>query len=228
MSPNTPTQLADLLAAAHAVLLDFDGPVCAVFSGHPAPGVAEHLRQILTRHGHHLPEDITATRDPLHVVHRTADIAPDLITDIEAALTAAELRAVTTATATPDSAEVLAACQATERPVIIVSNNSAAAVAAYLDQHELAPLVRHIQGRDSTDPGLMKPNPYPILQALATLNLDAKQVVLIGDSRTDIDAAHAAGCPVIAYANKPHKIELFTDADALTTSMHPVAEALTT
>ncbi|WP_241253226.1 HAD hydrolase-like protein [Streptomyces sp. W1SF4] len=50
---------------------------------------------------------------------------------------------------------------------------------------------------------------------------------LIGDSLTDVQAAHAAGATVIAYANKP---PLFAEAgaDAITDTMHAIAQAFPT
>ena len=52
--------------------------------------------------------------------------------------------------------------------------------------------------------------------------------ILIGDSMADIDGAHAAGVPVIGYANRPEKVDRFTDAraDVVITSMVEVASAL--
>lgn len=35
------TDLRDAVANARVVLLDFDGPICSIFAGHPAPAVAE-------------------------------------------------------------------------------------------------------------------------------------------------------------------------------------------
>ena len=42
------TAAARLIRSANCVLLDFDGPVCSVFSGIPAPDVARRLRAELT------------------------------------------------------------------------------------------------------------------------------------------------------------------------------------
>ncbi|MFB7026086.1 MULTISPECIES: hypothetical protein [unclassified Streptomyces] len=44
-----------------------------------------------------------------------------------------------------------------------------------------------------------------------------------------IQAAHAAGATVIGYANKPHKADLFSEAqaDVVTERMQDIAEALT-
>ncbi|MCD2464404.1 hypothetical protein MBT42_12645 [Streptomyces sp. MBT42] len=37
---------------------------------------------------------------------------------------------------------------------------------------------------------------------------------LIGDSLTDIRTAHASGATAIGYANKPHEVDEFTEAQA--------------
>ncbi|MET9623020.1 HAD hydrolase-like protein [Streptomyces sp. NPDC006464] len=75
----------------------------------------------------------------------------------------------------------------------------------------------------------MKPNPYPLITAAERMHMDVTNCTLVGDSLTDIQAAHAAGATVIGYANKPHKSEQFADAqaDAITDDMQAIAEALT-
>jgi hypothetical protein len=74
----------------------------------------------------------------------------------------------------------------------------------------------------------MKPNPEPIINAVAALGLQPGTCVLIGDSLSDITAAQAAGVSVIAYANKPSKKEQFAEAgaDTVVTSMVDVVGAL--
>jgi phosphoglycolate phosphatase len=42
-----------------------------------------------------------------------------------------------------------------------------------------------------------KPDPYPMLQVCADFDLQPHQVVAIGDSSNDAQAARAAGCRVI-------------------------------
>ncbi len=39
--------LEDLLARTNALVLDFDGPICAVFAGYPAAAVAAELHTIV-------------------------------------------------------------------------------------------------------------------------------------------------------------------------------------
>ncbi|MFJ7128277.1 HAD hydrolase-like protein [Streptomyces sp. NPDC098101] len=69
-------------------------------------------------------------------------------------------------------------------------------------------------------PHLMKPNPFPLITAAEQMSIDVTNCTLIGDSLTDIQAAHTAGAAVVGYANKPHKADQFADAitEALNTT----------
>lgn len=49
---------------------------------------------------------------------------------------------------------------------------------------------------------------------------------LVGDSTTDVEAAHAICAATIAYANKPGKTERLAGADAVITSMAELLDAL--
>ncbi len=149
--------------------------------------------------------------------------------EVERALQAAELDAVATAAPTPDSVEFMKACQLTNRPVAIVSNNSQPAITAYLDQMGLAGLVAHIEGRDPRNPALMKPHPATLERAVAALHGRAQTAVLVGDSITDLEAAHRAGIRSLGYANHPDKVLTLTGAgaDAVATSMSLLATSIT-
>jgi phosphoglycolate phosphatase-like HAD superfamily hydrolase len=56
---------------------------------------------------------------------------------------------------------------------------------------------------------------------LTALNVQAGTVAFVGDSVTDIEAAHSTGTMSIGYANKPGKGERLTaaGADALASHM---------
>ena len=217
-------RLPEVFAATRYVLLDFDGPVCDVFAGHPARDVAENLRvQLAAQYAEPLPDDVQATDDPLFIVRRVADFAPHLSHHIDAALRHAELTAAATAEPTPGTSGFLAACQATERPVAIVSNNSKPAIEAYLHQHDLTAFVHSIHGREAGDPRRMKPDPYLLAHAISALRAEPAASVLVGDSTTDVEAARAADVRVIGYVNKTGKDQMLRDADALTTRMSELA-----
>ncbi|MEZ5525117.1 MAG: phosphoglycolate phosphatase [Pseudomonadales bacterium] len=45
-----------------------------------------------------------------------------------------------------------------------------------------------------------KPHPGPLLHAAQEFGLHIDQCLMVGDSKSDIEAAHAAGCPVVALS----------------------------
>ncbi|MFY1617852.1 HAD family hydrolase [Micromonospora sp. WMMD736] len=221
--------LGRLLGEVGAVLLDFDGPVCSIFAGYPAPQVAAELVDVLRQSGVDVPPDLASEPDPLEVLRRASATGDQGITRaVEDALCAAERRAVDAAEPTPYAREVIVAAGQAGIPVAVVSNNSPGAVTAYLAAHRLAGYVSSVVGRAYADPGRMKPNPEPILQAARALNQLPARCVLVGDSLSDIQGAQAAGTTVVAYANRPLKVEAFraAGADVVITSMGALASAL--
>jgi len=215
--------------SAH-VLLDFDGPVCSIFAGLPAPAVAEMYRAALRRMPMTLPAKVQGLDDPREVFRQVADLGPDVAETAQAILTKLETRASRAAQPTPGSAELMATAQATGRTVTIVSNNSSTAIAAYLGDHRLTRYVTAIVGRDEADPALMKPSPYRVRMAISQLDADPGQAFLVGDSATDVPAGRLAGVAVIGFANKPGKADLLAHAgaDAVTTRLSDISTALLT
>ena len=200
--------------AAEAVLLDFDGPVCSVFAGHPAPGVADELRALIRAGGAQLTPAIRATGDPLQVLRLAHRQHPGLVPDLDDALTRAEVLAVRTACGTPGAAEFLDACESAGRRVVIVSNNSRSAVEAYLRDRRLLSGVDAVFGRPRHRPELMKPHPIMVEAALDHLQVRPESAVLIGDSITDVQVARHCRVPSIGLANRPQKISSLTRAGA--------------
>ncbi len=72
----------------------------------------------------------------------------------------------------------------------------------------------------------MKPNPGPVLAALTALDVRPEECILIGDSTSDIEAAHAAGIAAIGYANKPGKAARLSHADAITSGIDLLTAAV--
>lgn len=204
--------LGAIVARTRYLLLDFDGPVCSIFAGLPAPTVAGKLRKLFP--ADRLPDDIRNSPDPIEVFVYSATVSPELAERVEAEMTDLEVAATATAEPTPYVHEVLAACRETGRTVAVVSNNSTRAVTAYLERHGLIDGVARITARTSSDPALLKPSPHLIERAVGDLDADSAASALVGDSLTDIEAAHRAGVASIGYANKPGKHERMTQARA--------------
>jgi HAD superfamily hydrolase (TIGR01509 family) len=222
-----PRSIAQVLADTGPILLDFDGPICTLFATTPAPLIAQQLRHTLTRHGAPIPPHIAHQTDPLQVLRYTTTLDnPTLTTLVDDQLRQAELDAITGATPTPHARELITAAHHTGRPLAIVSNNSEPAIHAYLTNHRLTAYIQHITARPHGRPDLMKPDPWPVLAAIAALNTKPARCVMIGDSPTDIHAAHTAGVHTIGHANKPGKLEALINAgaDATTEGTHGLAQ----
>lgn len=65
-----------------------------------------------------------------------------------------------------------------------------------LDKLELGPRFRAICGADTF--AFRKPDPRHLVETIAKAGGDPSRAIMIGDSRTDIDTAKAAGIPVVA------------------------------
>ncbi|URM92765.1 HAD hydrolase-like protein [Streptomyces sp. MRC013] len=114
------------------------------------------------------------------------------------------------------------------RRVAVVNNNSAECVRAYLDRHDLSAYVLEVVGRAEHRPDLMKPNPHPLITAAESLGVDVTRCVLIGNSTTDVQAAHAVGAVAIGYADRADRAEPFAaaGADVVIRSMQAVVDTL--
>ncbi|WP_371400844.1 HAD family hydrolase [Kribbella sp. NBC_00662] len=124
--------------------------------------------------------------------------------------------------------EPLAACQSSGTLAAIVSNNYAEAVVRYLALTGLADRVVHVEGRDPSDPTLMKPSPHLIENAARSLGVRTTACVFIGDQTSDMEAGRAAGTRTIGYANKPGKADALAvaGADVVVATMAEVAVAI--
>lgn len=224
----TPTGLGELLTRTRHILLDFDGPICSVFASITSTAVASRLSKILTGAGITPPAEVTDTDDPFDLLRYALTHTPELAATVETAFRAEEVAAVATAAPTPGAAETIQACHDTGRTVAVVSNNSDDAVRAYLTTHHLADQIDYISARTSADTTRLKPHPHLVTQATHALHAEPATCVLIGDSITDVLAAHTAGVPAIGYANKASKPPHFSDtgAVAVVTRMIDFATAL--
>ncbi|WP_067670349.1 HAD family hydrolase [Nocardia miyunensis] len=197
------------IAQAHrCLLLDFDGPVCAVFSDlTDRAAVAELVAELPAP----LPDELRTTRDPFFVLQYAATTYDYSTTArLERCFTEFELAAARKARPTPHADEVIRYTAMNSRIIAIVSNNSVTAIDAYLTQHGLRPFVSGIFGRTATNLTKLKPSPFLLEEAVDQLAVLSSDCVFVGDSITDLQAAHAAHVPVVAFANKPGKADDFT------------------
>lgn len=206
-------RLGQVLDSTRALLLDFDGPVCHTFAGYPASEIADMLRAFLKTEGVAIPHDLQGP-DPLELFRQVAIAHPDLSTDVENRLIDAERTAVRTAKPTPYAHDLICAAARSGVAVAIVSNNSAAAIGDYLDQHGLTDRIATVVGRPYGQPRLMKPNPHSVVEALVAVGAHPHECAFVGDSVSDVEAAQRAHTRSIGYAKDPSRIGRLTSAGA--------------
>ncbi|MFE7836335.1 HAD family hydrolase [Streptomyces sp. NPDC057474] len=228
--------LRELIAPVRFVLWDLDGPICRLFSGHPAHQVARELTELIDRRGLGglLTERERSTADPQVVLlglgrrHPSSDMITDLITDLEKWLTRQELTAVPKAYPTT-WADPLIRTWSRRARFAIATNNSALAAARYIETRGLTECFPHIYGR-TRDLDLMKPHPHVLRRALDAMDADPSRALMFGDAPTDSEAAREAGVPFLGYARNESKLKALLQAGVplphTVNSLKPVLDVL--
>lgn len=107
-----------------------------------------------------------------------------------------------------------------------VTNKPIAFATPLLAQKGLAPYFEIVYGGDSLP--RKKPDPMPMLQVCADFDLAPAQVVAIGDSSNDAEAARAAGCFVLTvpYGYNHGRAIHETDSDGIVSSLLEAANLI--
>ncbi|KDN78617.1 HAD hydrolase-like protein [Streptomyces olindensis] len=207
--------LRKLLAPVRYVLWDLDGPICRLFAGYPADDVARKLVKLIQGRGLGglLREEERSHPDPQAVLLGVNERHPDsdLITLLEDWLTQQELAAVPTAWPTPYADPLIRTWSALGARFAITTNNSALAAASYIETRYLKGCFPYIYGR-TKDLAQMKPHPHFLSQALKSLGADPSQALMLGDARTDYEAAQELHVPFLGYARDDEKLNLLVNA----------------
>lgn len=224
--------LQALITRPRYVLFDFDGPICRFFAGHAADRVAVELVDWLDERGmqHLLTDDERRATDPWDVL-RAADRrhhGKDVVVELEERLTQEELLAASSAS--PTAHADLLVRRLVERGVrlAVTTNNSPDAARRYLVDHGLeACFGPHVYGR-THDLSLLKPHPDCLLRALAALDAEPADALMVGDSPSDLVAAQRAGVAFLGYVRNDRKEQQLRDAGAehLVSSLEDVLRAL--
>ncbi|MGA5896815.1 HAD family hydrolase [Streptomyces venetus] len=203
-------ELRELLAPVRYVLWDLDGPICRLFAGHPAAGVARELVNLIQQRGLGglLREEERLDPDPQAVLLGVNKRHPesDLITLLEEWLTQQELTAVPGAMPTPYVDPLIRTWSALGARFAITTNNSALAAAAYVESRGLRACFPYIYGR-TKDLDQMKPHPHCLSQALKALGADPSHALMLGDAGTDYEAAQKLGVPFLGYARNQRQLD---------------------
>ncbi|MER5949715.1 HAD family hydrolase [Streptomyces sp. NPDC001904] len=211
-------ELTGLVRGARYVLFDFDGPICRLFAGRPAAGIAREQVAWLDAQGLGdalTPEERTDA-DP-HSALRSLGLqrpSSDLVVEMEKRLTEQELQAVPTAWPTPYADPLIRTWSAVGARLAITTNNSPEVARRYLEGRGLSVCFEpHIYGR-TQDLKRLKPDPYCLNRALNAMGAAPAATLMIGDTPTDLRAAEAAGVAFLGYARNENKKRLLREAGA--------------
>ncbi|WP_432472112.1 phosphoglycolate phosphatase [Amphritea sp. HPY] len=80
----------------------------------------------------------------------------------------------------------------------LITNKPIGFTEPLLEEFRLQQYFSIVLGGDSLEQ--KKPDPLPLLHAMQQLQINPEQTLMVGDSRSDIHAARAAGCPVVAVS----------------------------
>jgi len=95
----------------------------------------------------------------------------------------------------PGAREALASLHAAGLPLGVVTNKYHRFATGLLRRLGLAGYLRVVVGGDTCE--RRKPDPMPLLHACAQLGVAPSAALMVGDSRNDVEAARAAGMPVV-------------------------------
>ncbi|MGP3773372.1 HAD family hydrolase [Streptomyces sp. SDT5-1] len=224
--------LRELIEGARHVLFDFDGPICRLFAGRPAAGIARDQVDWLDAQGlgDVLTEEERADADPHAALRRLGRARPDsdLVLEMENRLTEQELRAVRSAWPTEHADPLIRTWSASGARLAITTNNSAEAARRYIAGRGLSDCFEpHIYGR-TENLARLKPDPYCLNRAMQAMGASPGTTLMIGDAATDLDAAREAGVAFLGYARHARKEAALRQAGArqVTGTLEPIIHIL--
>lgn len=168
--------LGDFVAALGCVLSDLGlPPVTRDFIGHTIGRGGEHLVRTTLAHVGGEPA-LFERAWPLYQQHYAA------VNGAHAAIY-------------PGVVEGLEALRALGIPLAVLTNKPGAPARELLKRKGLDGYFRHVFGGDEF--ARKKPDPLPLLKTCEALGTPPSATWMVGDSRNDAEAAHAAGCPLV-------------------------------
>ena len=119
----------------------------------------------------------------------------------------------------PGVREGLRQLQAMRLPLACVTNKAERFTLALLDQLQLASSFEQVIAGDTLP--RKKPHPEPLLHACRGFGIHPGDMLMIGDSANDVEAARSAGCPVfcVDYGYNEGQDVRALDVDAIVASL---------
>jgi phosphoglycolate phosphatase len=216
-----------------AVMIDLDGTLV-----HTAPEIAQAANHMLAVMG---KQQLTAEQVQSFIgegaqilikrcLNHTCKAEPtsELLAEAQPLFFEAYAKLVAESQPYPSVIEDLIAIKAAGFKLACITNKPAAFTLPLLEQSGLLPYFDLVVSGDTLQK--KKPDPDQILYICEQLNIPVNESLLIGDSKTDIEAAHNAGCYVftVPYGyNQGYSMEIGA-VDALINHIGDAVELITT
>lgn len=120
----------------------------------------------------------------------------------------------------PGVAEGLEALRAAQLPLACVTNKAERFTTPLLEQLGIAPYFSQVIAGDTLPQ--KKPDPAPLLYACRRFGIEPREMLMIGDSMNDAQAARTAGCPVfcVTYGYNEGRDVRELDVDAIVPTLY--------
>ncbi len=201
----------DLAAAVNAMLTEM---------GH-APLAKDEIRDLI---GKGMPNLVRKA------LARARDAAPEAIGDAEVSSALVRYQAHYEAQLGRETEIFAGVAHGLERlaamgfPLAVITNKAARFVQPHLDQAGIGGYFDLLIGGDTLP--TKKPEPGPLLHAARVFGIAPSRLLMVGDSGNDVDAARAAGCPVLVlpYGYSEGKPVQNLGADGIVSGLDAVAD----
>ncbi|WP_182904584.1 HAD family hydrolase [Microbispora sp. H13382] len=202
MSMRVRPHVARVLARTHTVLIPLDGTLCDFFRGVDTAAIANGIYEMLFSAGHRMSVLTAIEPDPLAKMGYAYSVGPNYGAQAEEMVREAELAAATTAVPASGAQEVLQACRASGRRVVVVGDTCSAAIEAYLDLHGLRHLAEAVVGREQR-PALSEwPGVDLVRQAVKALGAEPSGCTLVSMSVLGMWVAAEVGIRAIGVVSR--------------------------
>jgi beta-phosphoglucomutase-like phosphatase (HAD superfamily) len=187
------TTVKDLIKDRDHLLVGFDGVLCAV--AHNDKVIADRLKILV---GYGMPAEVAACGDPFEVLRYAATCGAATASAVERQLRRLELPTVAHVPMIRGAGKAMQRLANTGITLTAVSSLAADVVRSYFALHDLGEFINRIAARTSADSPL-PPDPHLVRQAMQSRGAGPDQCVMIAGTAADVQAATAAGIPVIAF-----------------------------
>lgn len=194
----------------NGLVFDFDGTMCRLFKNYNLKQVVEELHDRMKRFGYDFPLDRDAFDifefiNSQKILNKWQKVR--LYEEMNGVLVSAEMEAVKSCELVNGVSEVIPSLKKSGYKVGVATNNSSECVSIFLNLYCSSDVEIPIVGRVGSNPELMKPQKWSLVEVLKKMNCDIENALFFGDTQRDYECAMNAGCKFIGIAPTAKKMQ---------------------